>query len=46
MNKRRFLTQKEAENYYGHTWRWIEKNMYVQRCYTSQGFQGYFVSKK
>ena len=44
---RKFNTQKEACKHYGHTWKWIEKYMKVQRCYTTGGgFRGYFISKK
>lgn len=43
--KKKFETQKAAERYYGHTWKYIEKHYHVQRCYTSQGFRGYFIEK-
>lgn len=45
MNEKKFKTQKEAVEYYGHTWKYIEKHYHVSRCYTSQGFRGYFISK-
>ena len=46
MFAKKFNTQREACEYYGHTWKYIEKHYKVQRCYTSQGFQGYFISKR
>lgn len=45
-NKLKFNTQREAMAYFGHTWRYIEKHYKVQRCYTSQGFRGYFIGPK
>lgn len=40
------MTQKEAVEWYGHSWKYIEQHYKVQRCYTSQGFRGYFIEKK
>ena len=45
MNMKNFGTQKEAIEYYGHSWKYIEKHYNVSRCFTSQGFRGYFISK-
>lgn len=40
----KFNTQKEAVNYFGHSWKWIEKHKKVSRCYTNaNGFRGYFI---
>lgn len=43
--KKKFMNQKEAVKYYGHTWKYIEKHYHVARCYTQQGFRGYFIDK-
>jgi len=49
---KKFNTKKEACEYYGQTWEWIEKNMKVKRFYTNSGgfkggggFRGYFINK-
>ena len=44
--KRKFNTQKEAVEFYGHSWKYIESHYLVQRCFTWQGFRGYFIEKK
>lgn len=46
MFTKKFNTQREACEYYSHSWKYIEKHYKVSRCYTSNGFQGYFISKK
>lgn len=46
MDTKKFKTQKEAERYYGHSWKYIEKHYKVSRCYTLQGFRGYFIKSK
>lgn len=44
--EKKFNTQKDATEYYGHTWKYIEKHYKVRRCYTfTNGFRGYFISK-
>ena len=45
MFKKKFNSQKEAVEYYGHSWKFIEKHYHVSRCFTNQGFRGYFISK-
>lgn len=43
---KKFNTQKEAVEYFGHSWKFIEKHYKVSRCYTTGGgFRGYFISK-
>lgn len=43
----RFSTQREAICFFGHSWKYIERHYYVQRCYTSgSGFRGYFISQR
>ena len=46
MNEKKFKTQKEAVEYYGHTWKYIEKHYHVSRCYDNSGFRGYFIKKQ
>lgn len=46
MFAKRFTTQKEAVEYYGHSWKYIEKHYHVSSCYDSSGFRGYFIKKK
>ena len=46
MNAKKFNTQKEACEYYGHTWKYIEKHYHVSRCYDNSGFRGYFIKKQ
>jgi hypothetical protein len=45
-----FKTQKEACQYYGHTWRYIEKHYHVVRSIgwvgDRQGLTGYSISEK
>ena len=46
MFKLKFKTQKDAVNFFGHSWKFIEKHYNVSRCYTLSGcFCGYFISK-
>ena len=47
MNARKFDTQKQATEYFGHTWKFIENHYKVSRCYTqANGFRGYFITAK
>lgn len=45
MFNRKFNTQREATEYYGHSWGYIERHYKVTRCYDSTGFKGYFIKK-
>ena len=45
MFTQKFNTQREATEYYGHSWGYINRHYKVTRCYTSQGFRGYFINK-
>lgn len=47
MNARKFDTQKQAVEYFGHSWKFVEKHYKVSRCYTqANGFRGYFITKQ
>lgn len=46
MFAKKFNTKKEAVEYYGHSWKYIEKHYLVSRCFDSSGFRGYFIKKK
>lgn len=42
----KFDTQKQACDYYGRTWKYIENHYKVTRSYDSSGFRGYSISKR
>ena len=47
MNKKKFNTQREAENYYGHSWGYILTHYHVSYCYENGGGRRHlFISKK
>lgn len=45
MFAKKFNTQIEATEFYGHSWAWIEKHYLVRYCYDRSGWRGYYISK-